>query len=265
MSGTRRKEQVGGDDDKAGLWERYVSSRSVADRDALFSAYVGLVELVATRWAHKLPTGAGVDVDDLAQAGSLGLVRAIEAHGELWPEPFNESGAKSRIRWAIRSELRSLDTESRRTRSRLRARKDAMSVLTARLSRMPSEAEVAREIQLSVRQTQTYLGEVARGTVRCLDAPSAADSEQSIADLLHDPSLGPEALVEVGERVAAVGQAVKQLKERERLVVLASLVDGRRLADIGAELGLTEARVSQIRTEALGKLRRSLRSLDPAS
>ncbi|MHB1784148.1 MAG: sigma-70 family RNA polymerase sigma factor [Acidimicrobiales bacterium] len=264
MSGTRRKEQVGGDGDKAGLWERYVSSRSVADRDALFSAYVGLVELVATRWAHKLPAGAGVDVDDLAQAGSLGLVRAIEAHGELWPEPFNESGAKSRIRWAIRSELRSVDTESRRTRSRLRARKEAMSVLTARLSRMPSEAEVAKEIQLSVRQTQTYLGEVARGTVRCLDAPGGA-GEQSIADLLHDPSLGPEALVEVGERVAAVGQAVKQLKERERLVVLASLVEGRRLADIGAELGLTEARVSQIRTEALGKLRRSLRSLDPAS
>ena len=140
-----------------------------------------------------------------------------------------------------------------------------MSVLATRYSRMPSEEEIAQELQLSVRQTRTYLGEVARGAVRYLEAPSGSGSEQSIGDLLRDPALGPEALVEAGERVAAVGRAVKQLKERERVVVLASLVDGRRLADVGAELGLSEARVSQIRTAALGKLRRSLRFLDPAS
>lgn len=260
------KEHVDGAGSPNGTqWERYVSSRDVTDRDALFQLYYGLVEQVARRCARKLPAGSGIDADDLAQAGSLGLVRAIESHVERWPEPFNEAGARRRIHWAIQAELRNFDGESRRTRARLHARTDAVNVLTARFSRLPSESEVAEEIKLSLRQTRTYLAEVARGAVRYLDAPGAAGGEQSLAELLHDPALGPEALLEHGERFVEVGRAIKQLKERERRVVLASYIEERKLADIAAELGLSEARVSQIRTEALGKLRRSLRYLDPAS
>jgi RNA polymerase sigma factor for flagellar operon FliA len=260
------KEQAVGDGSPNNeQWERYVSSRDVTDRDALFRLYYRLVEQVARRCARKLPTGSGIDVDDLAQAGSLGLVRAVESHVERWPEPFNEAGARRRIRWAIQAELRSFDAESRRTRARLHARSDAMSVLTARFSRLPSEAEVAEEIKLSLRQTRAYLAEVARGAVHYLDAPGAAGGEQSLADLLLDPALGPEALLEHGERFVEVGRAIKQLKERERRVVLASYFEERTLADIADELGLSEARVSQIRSEALNKLRRSLRYLDSAS
>lgn len=130
---------------------------------------------------------------------------------------------------------------------------------------MPSESEVAQEIKLSVRQARTFLGQVARSRSGCLDAPAVSGGAQSIGELLRDPGLGPEALVEAGEWVAAVGRAIKTLRKRERFVILASYVEERRLADIGVELGVSEARVSQIRSEALAKLRRNLRMLDPAS
>lgn len=223
------------------LWEDYRSTRDRAARDRLILLYAPFVKIVAGRIGQRVPTS--VDRADLTSWGILGLVDAIEKFDCNRGVKF-ETYAYRRIWGAIIDEIRSIDWVPRRVRRNARAIHDAESELANRFSRVPSRAEVATELGTSERCLDRMLAEDSCASVQSFDSLLAVADHSSIP--------GEAFELTDSDRLA---QAINALPDRERLILVLSYFEQLTLAEIGAQLNVTESRVSQIRTKTLGKLR----------
>ena len=191
----------------------------------------------------------------------LGLLQAARSFDPTRGVDF-AGFAKVRIRGALLDELRSRDWASRSVRGLARRAEGAVDDLTATLHRAPSTSEVAAQLGVDVATITQLTADVDRATVLNYESVvlGGADGESVLPAMEPDP----EAQVLARERVNYLHDAVGVLPERLRHVVVASFFEDRSLQDIADELGVTESRVSQIRTEALGLLREGMSSqLEP--
>jgi RNA polymerase sigma factor for flagellar operon FliA len=247
---------VSGPNDVDRMWAAYRATGDRSLRDQLVLSYSSLVKQVASRVAMGLPSS--VDRSDLVSAGTVGLLEAIERF-DLDRGVSFESYAVGRIRGAIVDELRAADWVPRSVRAKARAVEAAYQELEARLHRVPTDAELARAAGMTLEQLQTALGEIsATGLV-------ALEEATSLGDVLADRTEGPDGLLEEFETREVLATTVKRLPERERTVLVSYYVDGLTLAQIGARLGVTESRVSQIHAKALLHLRARLAAADRSS
>jgi RNA polymerase sigma factor for flagellar operon FliA len=153
-----------------------------------------------------------------------------------------------------------MDWAARSVRSRARQVEAVRHQLTAALHRIPRSSEVAEAMGLSEAEMSTLDADVARAQVLRLDgfAPDTGPAA------VPDTAVGPEAMLLQREQLGYLHDAVALLPERMRFVVVAYFFEQRHLAEIGAELGVSESRVSQLRADALVLLRDGLNSqLDP--
>ena len=226
--------------------------------DDLITSHMPLVGHIVRETMGRVPSH--VSRDDLTSAGLTALVQAAQAYDAERGVPF-ERYAATRVRGAILDELRSVDWASRSVRRRARDLEETRTRLAGVLGRTPTVAEVASSAGLSVEEVTANDDDVSRAQVLSLQGSATA----SLDELVPTRAPSPEHLVEHQERLTYLTEAIAELPERLRTVVQDYFFAERPMADIAAELGVTDSRISQMRAEALVLLRDALNSaLEPS-
>jgi RNA polymerase sigma factor FliA len=227
-------------------------------REDVVKAHMPLVGHLVREMLARVP--AHVNRDDLLSAGYAALVAAARGFDDARGVPFARFAA-ARVRGALLDELRGLDWASRSVRQRARRTDSARQELTAELGRTPSATEVADRLGCSVEDITSADDDVQRAVVFSLQGFATTGAD----DLVTESSAGPEDMLIRRERLGYLKHAIDVLPGRLRAVVVGYFFEERPMAQIAAELGVTESRVSQLRAEALGLLRDGLNThLDPA-
>jgi RNA polymerase sigma factor for flagellar operon FliA len=234
-----------------------MSDAADTDRDTLITTNIPVVTHIVRETMGRVPSH--VNRDDLTSAGLAALVQASKSFDAERGVPFGRYAA-TRVRGAILDELRGIDWASRSVRRRARDLDATRAQLAGILGRMPSTEEVANAAGMTLAEIAQNEDDIARAQV--LSLQGAQDT--SLEDMLPSGGPTPEQLVEHRERLTYLVEAVDELPERLRIVIADYFLEERPMAEIAAELGVTESRVSQMRAEALILLRDALNSqLDP--
>jgi RNA polymerase sigma factor for flagellar operon FliA len=246
---------AGVDSDAATAWHDY---RRTGDKGPLLLLYSPLVADVARRVGSRVPPS--VEMADLVSYGMFGLIDAIDKFEPDRGVRF-ETYARSRIRGAVLDELRSMDWVPRSVRTKIRDVERARTAVQTTLNRMPTEADVAAELGITVAELRKLSSEVAFASLVPVEdirhCPGYDDVGYSIpsADQPHDA-------LEAAEQARAVASAISRLRERERVVIDLHYYRGLKLTEIGDLLGVTVARVSQLHTRARLALKKTLVAMD---
>lgn len=223
--------------------------------DDLVVAHMPLVGYHVSEVLSRVP--ATVSREDLVSAGHLALVLAARAYDADTGVPFARYAAL-RIRGALIDELRSMDWASRGARHRARELSATSDRLTAALGRTPSREELARALGTDLAAVDQARQDAER-RVLSIDA-----TVHPVAELVRDEAPGPEDSVLSGERLRYLRAAVETLPDRLRTVIEGLFLQDRSVAELADELGVTQSRISQLRTEGLALMRDGLNaSLDP--
>lgn len=242
----------------ADFWQKYKHDGDHDARQNLILAYSNLVNRVATRISMRMPTA--VEHADLVSYGIFGLIDAIERFEPERDIKF-ESYAATRIHGAIIDELRAVDWVPRSVRARAREVDRVYGELEAKFHRTPTYNEVAQAMEVTTDQLRTILTQISSVNVVALDefiAPHGSSGGEGtrLVDTISDPQvLGPAETILSTEASELLQEAIAELPERERLVVTLYYFDRLNLAAIGKVLGVSESRVSQLHSSAVGKLR----------
>jgi RNA polymerase sigma factor for flagellar operon FliA len=231
-------------------------------REEVVLEYAPLVRQIANRLAARLPET--LDRNDLVQAGMIGLLDAIEKYDSRREAQFR-TYAEFRIRGAMLDDLRAGDWVPRSVRDNADRIGAAMKALTVVLGRVPNDVEIARRLGLTLADYHELLLKsraVPLLSIEDLHRPSEDGDGGNVFDVLEDPFCGDPldalSLKDLHQRLA---HAIRGLPEKERLVLSLYFDEGLNLKEIGQVLGLTESRVSQIRTQAILRLRAELQTV----
>jgi len=239
-----------------------------SSEDLLVGQYAPLVRRLALQLVARLP--ASVELDDLMQAGMMGLLDAVRRYQQTADAQF-ETYAVTRIRGAMLDELRSQDWLPRSVRSKAKSIEETLHRLNHRLMRPASEAEIAEEMGLPLPEYQTLLEE-ARG-VQVIHYEDLARRDEDATPMFeraqaHDATEQPahwanplRHLMSKGLRQALAG-AIQGLPEREQLLLSLQFEQDLNQKEIGAVMGITEGRVSQLRSQAVARIRTALADND---
>jgi RNA polymerase sigma factor for flagellar operon FliA len=224
--------------------------------ELLIEQYAPLVRRQALLLIGKLP--ASVELDDLMQAGMMGLLDAVRRYQQMTDAQF-ETYAITRIRGAMLDELRSQDWLPRSVRSKARRIEEAIHTLNQRLMRPPTEAEIAGEMGLDIQAYQVLLEE-ARGVQilmheDLLQHTENADEYSAIDNVADSHDSNPLGWLVNQHLRQALVDAVRQLPEREQLLLSLQFVQDLNQKEIAAVLEVTEGRVSQLRSQAIARIR----------
>lgn len=241
-------------------WIDFKVYRDTTARSELISHYSYLVKITAGRLVTSLP--AGMEREDLVSAGVVGLIKSVDQFDPTREVKF-ETYAISLIRGAILEMLRDEDWVPRSIRERLKALDRAQMALETNMGRPPTEREIAEYMGLSEMEVSELLVRMGRTSVYSLDDILGhgrdGDDHVHFIDMLVDENASPVAETEGREirRILAVG--IDKLPDRERLVVALYYFEGLTFKEIGKILGVSESRVYQLHTQAMGRLRNYMR------
>ncbi|WP_420426234.1 RNA polymerase sigma factor FliA [Algiphilus sp.] len=228
---------------------------AAGDLNALVVEHQELVRRIAWHLLARLPDS--VEVDDLIQAGQIGLIEAARHFRPEMGARFT-TFASTRIRGAMLDELRRGDWMPRSVHRNARSIAAAVRAVESRTGRAASESEVAAELGMSLSDYQAIAADAARGPLMSLDAIVDSDHHpDDIADIDGGDSL--DAVSSSGFR-RALAEAIDGLPERERQVMGLYYDESLNLREIGSVLGVTESRVCQIHAQAVARLRGRLAS-----
>lgn len=244
------------------LWIEYKKTRSPQLRDAFIRQYMSLVKYVAGKVSVGMPSS--VEFDDLVGFGQFGLLDAINKYDPEKNVKF-KTYAVTRIRGAILDELRQLDWVPRSVRQKSREIEDAIVRVESKLGRTASDEEVAEELGISVNELQQTVMKVSGTSVLSLNDVwySGDDSDRvSIGDSIESPSsLNPDVIVEREEVRRVIIEAINELPEKEKMVLVLYYHEDLTFKEIGKVLEVSESRISQLHTKANLRLRAKLSNI----
>ena len=263
---TRSTERLTASEAEA-LWRNWKNRRDSHSRDQLVLAYAPMVRYIASRKVRELP--AHCDIDDLASAGLVALMEAIDRFDPAKGANF-EQYAWTRVAGALVDELRKQDWASRSVRREGRRIERARDSFFARHGVAPTEAELAAELGTTVEGLRLTLEDIDRSDVGSLNAPARGADDAilvEVGDTIQAPQgeHEPETTLLGADRSAAMRAAIARLSERERHVLALVHVQEVPGAEIGRMLGVSESRVSQILAGIRSKLKHQLDSYDAAA
>jgi len=249
------------------LWHNFVAHHEPRLRDQIIVQYAPLVKYVVGRLAINMPTI--VDSDDIISYGTLGLIDAVERFDPTRGIKF-ETYAIARIRGAIIDALRSLDQIPRTARQRAREIEAAIAELEAKFKRPPTDEEVAGHMGMDV---ERYREACVRTNVMTLSLDSllTTDDDEGGSGGMKPytfedrDSPDPLAATERRELEKALVVAVKNLPERERLVLSLYYYEELTMKEISRVMEISESRVCQLHAQAVLRLRASLRAHQAAA
>lgn len=241
------------------------TAQGTIEKSHLLELHLPMVRRMALQLIARLP--ASVELDDLIQAGMLGLLDASRRYKENCGAKF-ETFASLRIRGAMLDELRAGDWGSRGLRQAARRLERAIQCAGHRLGRQPSETEIARELEMSLQDYQALLQEIQGCQLIYLEDFSEEEAENSFFDRhsrdARDERLAkddPISLLLSGEFRAHLADAIARLPERDGLLLSLYYQEELNLREIGAILEVSQSRVSQLHSQAISRLRTILKDL----
>jgi RNA polymerase sigma factor FliA len=230
---------------------------SAAEQEELIRAHMPLVGHLVRDMLSRIPNH--IHRDDLTSAGLHALVTAARSWDATRGIPFHRF-ATTRIRGAILDELRSLDWATRSVRTKARTTDTTRQNLTTTLGRTPTTEELAQALGTTTTDLHQTDTDVQRATVLSLQGFTTTSAE----DMVTEPTPGPEEMLLRREQIGYLHHAIASLPDRLQLVITEYFLNERPMADIAADLGVTESRISQLRAEALSLLKDGLNThLDP--
>jgi RNA polymerase sigma factor for flagellar operon FliA len=258
---TRRARPALDENETRRLWMEYREGPTEQLRNVLMERYLPLVKYNAERIHTKLPDE--VDVEDLMQAGIFGLMDAIDAF-DMERGVKVETYCAPRIRGAILDELRKADVAGRDTRRRQRMIAEVERTLAAENEGDVDAANVAGRMNIDVETLHRWKAAAHRTRHVSLEKRLAGfDGEgPTIGEMVPDSDAeNVDDKLDFETESAAMRREFQRLDDRERTVLMLYYYEELKLREIAEVLGVTESRVSQIRTKALQTLRARLRPL----
>ncbi len=239
---------------KSTVKERGVTM-SMKDQDDLITKHAPLVKRIAYHLMSRLPPS--VQADDLIQAGMIGLLEASRNYDAGQGASF-ETYAGIRIRGAMLDEIRRNDWAPRSVHRKARKVAEAVRQIEYRERRDARDHEVARELGMTLEEYHQILQDASGYLVMSFDDMGVDD--EAVASELSDRAPGPIEGVQNDDFKRSLGDAISSLPERERLVMTLYYDEELNLREIGAVIGVSESRVSQIHSQALLRLQARLGS-----
>ena len=225
-------------------------------REDVVLEYAPLVRQIANRLAARLPDS--LDRDDLVQAGMIGLLDAMEKFDPTREAQFR-TYAEFRIKGAMLDDLRAVDWVPRSVRENAYRIGHVHQELSASLGRAPNEEEIARHMGISLSEYQELLIKsraINMLSIQDLGHADADGDHGDIHEVLADPFAGdPLEILSLNQLRSRMAKAISKLPEREQVLLSLYYDEGLNLKEIGMVMGITESRVSQIRTQAIIRLR----------
>ncbi len=244
------------------LWVLFKDSRDPKIRDMFVKQYAPLVKYVAGKVAMGMPHN--VEFDDLVGFGVFGLFDAIKKFDPDKHVKF-KTYAVTRIRGAIFDELRSIDWVPRSVRQKTREIEDTIHRLESSLGRAASDQELANEMRMTTKEFQKTMMKISGTSILSLNDVwyTGDDNDKvSIVDSIESPSsLNPDIIVEKDEIKRVIIQAITELPEKEKKVLVLYYYEDLTLKEIGKILEVTESRISQLHTKAIMRLRSKLTNI----
>ncbi|MFC5472041.1 FliA/WhiG family RNA polymerase sigma factor [Cohnella suwonensis] len=238
------------------VWQRWKENKDADARNTLIELYLPLVDYVSSRMAAGLPKN--VTKDDLVSNGSMGLIDAIEKFDYRRGLQF-ETYASWRIRGAIIDGLRQGDWVPRSVRDKAKKMEDAYAVLEQKLLRSASDDEICAYLNISEKDFQQMLQEVAVAAVFSLEDPIRdEESETRLTLLVDDKAINPESKVHETYLKDSLKIGIEKLTAKERIVVSLFYYEDLSLSEIAEVMSLSPSRISQLHSKAILRLRGAL-------
>ncbi len=237
---------------------------NLSARDTLLQEHLSLVHFVAKQLSRSL--SADACPDEMVNIGTLGLMSALKTFDASRGLAFS-TYAVPRIRGAILDELRRQDHVPRSIRRKMRDIAQAREALMRTLGRSPRDAEVASRIGVDVETLWRWQADVERTVQVSISSNEGdvADSGPSPIAYLAATDEAPDARLERDEEVATLRAAIMELKEQARTVLSLYYFEEMNAREIAGVLGISESRVSQIRSKGLADLRQLMRPLQASA
>lgn len=234
-----------------------VTVLSAGEQEDLIRQHMPLVGHLVRDMLTRIPNH--IHRDDLTSAGLHALVTAARGWDPDRGIPFHRF-ASTRIRGAILDELRALDWATRSVRTKARATDATRQSLISTLGRTPTNDELAQALGTTTTDLHQTDNDVQRATVLSLQGFTTSSAD----DLVTESAPGPEDMLIRREQIGYLHHAIESLPERLQTVIREYFLQERPMAEIAAEMGVTESRISQLRAEALSLLKDGLNThLDP--
>lgn len=237
------------------LWHAFKDNHDQEARAAIIHNFAHLVKITAGRVVTSIP--AGMDREDLASAGTIGLLKAVDQFEPNRGVKF-ETYAIALIRGAILEMLRSDDWVPRSIRDKFKLLERTMIALEARLGRPPTEEELATAMDIQEDELRVLHKKwLTTGIVSTDEFTANIDGEDQIRyiDMIVDENASPEQEFAGNALRENLAASVDKLPDRERLVIALYYYEGLTFKEIGQVLGVSESRVYQLHTQAMGRIK----------
>jgi RNA polymerase sigma factor for flagellar operon FliA len=222
-------------------------------REQLILEHLSQVKLVAKRIHDRLPPS--VRLEDLISTGVLGLISAIDRYDEAHMTKL-KTYAEYKIRGAILDSLRGLDWAPREHRKRAKLIESAIAALERQHQRMPSEEEIAAYLKVSVSEYQKWLSDVRGLSLGSLENAGTEDDGRNLLRYLADSDEHwPSQILERSELERLLAEAIETMPEIERTVLTLHYYEEMTLREISKVVDLHESRISQLKSQAILRLR----------
>jgi len=231
----------------------YDQRANVTNQKSFLEQYSDLVKRIAHHLLGRLPPS--VQVDDLIQAGMIGLIEAQQNYDNSKGASF-ETYAGIRIRGAMLDEVRKGDWVPRSVHRNNRTINQAINELGSSLKRDPTDAEVAQHLNMTTKQYHSALSDI--NCSRLVGIEDLGVSDDVISSVEESQENSPFQGVADDNFRQALIDSIKELPEREALVLSLYYDEELNLKEIGEVLGVSESRVSQIHSQSMQRLRAKL-------
>ena len=238
--------------------------RSAGERERLILEHLPQVRMVARKIHGRVP--GNVCFDDLVSTGILGLISAID-HFDATRHVRLKTYAEHRIAGAILDSLRRLDWAPRQQRKHAKQIDAAITSAARRLHRAPTEQEIATELKVTVDRYHQWQIDTQGVNLSRLEsnAPDKSGHRDLLRMLSGDAHEWPSALLERKELQRTLASAISEIPATEQAILSMHYHDELTLRQIGMIVGLHESRISQLRSQAILRLRVAMRKLWPAT
>lgn len=229
------------------VWIKYNQTKDLKIKQSLIEHYAYMVKLVAGRLSIYLNNY--VDLEDLMGYGVIGLIDAIDKFNLEKNVKF-ETYASLRIRGAILDEIRKLDWVPRTLRKKQKELTKAYTELESTLGRTPTDEEMSTKLNINDKEYANLVQETNISSLVSID-----EYELQVANIKDTSMVTPEEHMQKQEMLEVLQQAIEHLSEREQMVIQLYYFEELTLKEISSILEVSESRISQLHTKAVGKLR----------